>query len=613
MATFLASAPAPAPKRAAAFPRSDIKIQIKDHYSSKVYTSGSSLSGEVHITTRRDVPFDAIQILLIGHTKTSFEGMSVPQAITHTFLKMSMPVPDSLYPSPRVLENGKTYTIPFHFVIPRHLTLSACNHDRLKPQLQEHHLLLPPSLGGWHHRDDMSPRMAKVEYTIKARVVRDDPVPPPANAQSGEQPTTKRIRIMEATHNIQVLPATPEDPPLSITPADKLYKMSKTKTLRKRLLTTKLGTITAEASQPAAAVVSSDGRQVVSTPTAHVKFTFTPSTSSNSSKKGVLLPIVTGVSAKIAAYTYFSSGTISDFPDLGEGFIQPYVFDRRGVYSTAVPLRGVEVGEQPVWSTTSTSSGPSTPEQAQPGLVRRDSGYCSSRCSDSSSSFGSGFRAKRKPKTPTAIPGPSTTMAKTQTTTLSIPLPLPTDRKLFVPTFHSCIASRVYTVQLSVSISVSGASTTLNLSLPLQVCVEGFLPAWETPSAPLPILDGAPAEGPQNGSRETVTDGTCSEGCGTTPLGISAPCQGGIMLPPSFEEAEADEYLRPRVWRVPEGLPTDEERRERAQEMGGLPGYGGLFGLHGMGNQEGRERTQADGDGLPGYAGLFGRRVDLMS
>jgi hypothetical protein len=85
------------------------------------------------------------------------------------------------------------------------------------------------------------------------------------------------------------------------------------------------------------------------------------------------------------------------------------------------------------------------------------------------------------------------------------------------------------------------------------------------------------------------------------------------MLPPSFEEAEADEYLRPRVWRVPEGLPTDEERRERAQEMGGLPGYGGLFGLHGMGNQEGRERTQADGDGLPGYAGLFGRRVDLMS
>ena len=162
----------PYPSKSMAYPRSDIRVNLKDHYSSKVYTSSSPITGDVTITTKREVPFDQIQILLLGQTKTSFEGVSVPQDITHTFLKMMMPIPDSTYPTPRVLEPGQTYTIPFNFVVPNQLTINACNHERLADQMQDHHVLLPPSLGGWE-RDDMAPKMARVEYSVKARVLRE--------------------------------------------------------------------------------------------------------------------------------------------------------------------------------------------------------------------------------------------------------------------------------------------------------------------------------------------------------------------------------------------------------------------------------------------------------
>ncbi|KAK0742228.1 hypothetical protein B0T21DRAFT_126141 [Apiosordaria backusii] len=475
-----------------AFPKSDIQVHLKDHYKAKIYTSGSPVKGEVTIVTKRDVRFDSIQIVLIGNTKASFDGMSFPQEITHTFLKMVMPVPESTYPLPKVLETGETYTIPFNFVIPNQLTINACNHKRLSDQLQDHHVLLPPSMGGGWERDDMAPRMARVEYSIKARVLRETvQTTGPAGA---ENTTVKKTRIMEATRNIQVLPSTPEEPPLNITPKDRLYTMTKSKTLRKSfILSTKLGKITAEAHQPSAAVITSDGNKLVSRPSMRVSLTFDPENPANIASP----PQITGVSGKLTAHTFFSSGTISDFPNLGEQWNTPYITDRRGQFFTSVSLPPVSSIPEVSWT------------QNMRGQ-RRDSGY------GTESSSSPAVSSKEKQKSPVYL-----------TSTVDIPITLPTDKKVFVPTFHGCIASRVYTLSLSLNISTpsekkkkTNGGTRVNLTVPLQIAVE------------------------QPGRAVAV----------------------GPELP-TFEEAQADEHLRPR-----------DTQQSNEQDGDRLPDYGEVHG-----------------------------------
>lgn len=491
-----------------AIPRSSININLENHYSSKVYTSLSPVSGKVSITTKRDVRFDSIQILLMGTTTTRVEGVNSPHQVTHTFLKVAMPIPESSYPVPRILESGHTYTIPFNFVIPSYLTDHACNHHILSENVRGAHVLLPPSMGFWE-KDDLAPQMAEVEYAIKARVFRE------------EELGGKKIKVMEASQRIRVLPASVEEPPLNLTKHDKLYALSKSKTLKKNILSGKLGRLTAEAAQPPAVVVRPDGRGAASS-TARVQLRFDPASTE------MLPPKITGVSAKVVGHTFYSSGTIPSLPNLGD-WNKAVGADRRGSYSTSVALTGTQ--QQPVAT--------AWVQQLYAG-VRRDSGYssespeagsddvddlsCSDRERASAPLHHNHARRERTSKSRKGSSSSNSSSPLFHTTTISVPIVLPVDRKTFIPTFHSCIASRVYVLQLSISIGGSGSSsTTLSLAVPLQVVV-----------------------GAEEGPAGTNADGL-----------------------PSFEvavgEAEADEYLRPRVIQVP-----DAQFRETSL----LPGYG---------------------------------------
>jgi len=449
----------------APFPKSNIDINLSNHYRSKIYTSSSPVNGTVTITTKRDVRFDSIQVLLMGHTKTRVDGLN-PHDVTHTFLKMIMPIPESTYPVPRVLETGRTYTIPFNFVIPNQLTINACNHHMLSRHVQDQHVLLPPSMGRWP-KDDMAPEMARVEYLIKARVLREDDL------------GGKSIRIMEATEAIQVLPASVEEPPLSVTEQDRLYAMSKSKTLRKNLLSSKLGHLTMTAIQPTPAVLRSDGLHIVSKPTAQIDLEFEPASPE------ALPPKITGVSGKVIAHTFFSSGTIPNFPNLGD-WNQQFTAEKRGSYATSVLLPPMPT--------------PKARWEQRLSTMRRDSGYASESNDTSDSAGNSSMSRKRR----TAA---GATSPVYHTASLSIPVVLPIDKKTFIPTFHSCIASRVYTLQLSVTVAAGSSTTTLSMRAPLQVAVEAD---FQQNDASLPSFETA------------------------------------------VEEAEADAHLRPRVLAVPE-------------------------------------------------------------
>lgn len=498
------------------FPKSDVQIHIKNHYKTKTYTSSSPVSGFVTITTQRDVHFDSIEIDLIGTSKTRTEGYSAPTESSHTFLKLVMPIPESTYPVPRVLETGRAITIPFHFVLPNFLTLSACQHKVDSEHVREQHLCLPPSMGSWARgnweKDDLAPHMAEVIYSIKARVWREPEF------------RGRPIKVMEGVKSFQVLPAFAEAAPLTIdeNEINTLYRMSKTKTLRKNLLSSKLGTLTVSAQQPRAIALHPDGR-VAADSLAQLDVQFTPLAADAQP------PRITSVTAKLVAHTYYSAGPFNSLPNTGD-FMKGGLAARRGFYSTSVNLPSVTLDNQSspiVWFTHR--------------LSRRDSGYgsdCSlgeeedqqsqqqqlqqNRRQRRKSSLANLIRTTR-PSSPTSRPIVNSNVI--HSTSIHLPLTLPTAKRTFVPTFHSCIASRVYTLHVALTVDSSTTTATkISLDLPVQITV----------------VAGAQGED-----------------------------EGEELLPSwaeAVEEAAADEFLRPRVLGVMEEF-------EGMGGNGGLPEY----------------------------------------
>ncbi|KAI0008017.1 hypothetical protein F4779DRAFT_642266 [Xylariaceae sp. FL0662B] len=497
-------------RRLSMIARPNISIDIDNHYHSKVYTTSSKVCGHVTISPQADVRFDTIQILLLGTSKTRVDNINIPRATCHTFLKLIMPIPESTYQVPRIFEGGRTYKMPFTFVIPSYLTLNACNHAVSNDSVREHHVRLPPTMGSWI-RDDFAPQMARVQYVIRARVYRQEEI------------DGFPMRIMEAAQEINVLPAVAEDAPLNITKHDNMYTMSKSKNLRKAILSPKAGKVTVSATQPSAAMLSPDG-QTITPVIVPIKIDFEP-TSGDSQP-----PKVTGISSKVTAVTFFSCSGTSYFPNLEDWTRRAFPCDGQGSYSSTTSVATTPVG--PIsWRTRLTTQ------------RRRDSGYCSdadarSDISEDHHSTATAASSAGRGRSPNPNPRAATTpTAVYHTTTLHVPVQLPARKKVFVPSFHSCITSRVYVlwVTLSLAASPGGSSCALTLGVPLQVGVSA--------------ADGA--------------------GSGSDLPTFEAALQ---------EDAEADEYFRPRSLL---GAPA-------VGEAGGtLPGYADLMG----GAQTGRGRS----------------------
>ncbi|CAK7263651.1 hypothetical protein SEPCBS119000_000591 [Sporothrix epigloea] len=529
-------------------------ISLDGHFSAKVYTSGDSITGSVTIVPQHSFPFDELEIILLGTAHTGGDQISGPIKSNHIFLKLFMPIDESTYPDPRVLEPGHSYSFPIHFVVPQHLTLSACAHKVASPHVLSHHMRLPPTLGrgngtgaaaAWE-RDDMAPEMAHVEYAIKARVFRD-------TLKDGDSGRTVRSVVLEATQPIRILPASQIDPPLAVSSADRAYKLQSSKTLRKGLFArSKLGRVTASAGLncsaplPAPIILRPNGVSARAS-TATVQLSFDPV------RPDVAPPCVTSVSAKLTARTHYSTSGISTFPNLGDwSRIDNVAMERRGVYKTSVNLLN-----QPLtnfqW-------------EANVDLGRRDSGYYSSDCgsADDISTPKTGPKHLSTAHTPSQTTGNGSGNGLGYAAHVIVPLELPTQKRSFLPTFHSCIVSRTYSLQLSVtvvpassasptsalpsSISPSSASvTTLSITLPVQVVIGD---ATQNAQQVLPVgqaISSANAPYHQQQYDDEDTEGLPS-------------------FEHALEEAAADAHLAPRVMAVPEA---------QYQQTSVLPGYSG--------------------------------------
>lgn len=454
-------------------PRHDayrLRFELDQHFNAKIYTSGSAVKGRVTINAVHDVPFDVFEISLVGVSTTQNFLQHESGIIALPFMKLLMPIQQNNLPANKVFAAGQEYSFPFHFVVPFHLAIGACRHKCASPAVKEQHLRPPPTMGFWEG-DDQSPQMTQIKYAITVLATRTFPV------------EFLPARVIAESRMIRVLPAFPEDAPLDITSLDDRYVLSRSKTIRKNFVASKLGRLTVTAAQPQAIMLSADGHAASGT-SCRLSLTF------DSACLDAPLPKINSVTGKLTSHTYFDISFMSHLPNLGgrrtfEHVAPPYE------YTTSRRLFSLPIGDLSWREETADSLWEDfmfPPDQDPLEHIRE---------ADQPNRTDSPRRrvsAVTCPDMSSAAAG-----AKRCTSELNIQFTVPSgNKKVYLPTFHSCRISRTYTLDLCLSVGQS--LSTLSLVVPIQIGVE---PRHQTQQELQTLLDFASVRGQDQGRRNT--------------------------------------------------------------------------------------------------------------
>jgi hypothetical protein len=428
-------------------PLHSTKPEITIHLNSrrKIYSTMDKIEGTVTIKPVVDTEFDDVEIDFIGTSRTFVERYTTAAAISgrseayHNFLRLSQPGLDKLYVedrAERTLKAGKTYEYEFLFKVPHRLIERICKHKVNNASVKEAHFQLPPSLGDQELSsrdgtlDDMAPEMASVRYGIFVRVIKM------------EGPDEKSTHVAAKARRIRVVPAVEEAPPLDVKGMleDDIkteYCVRKEKKLKKGLILGNLGTLVMEAAQPKSARLppanSELGHSEVTT-TAIVMLRFEPAKNVKSP------PRLDRLTSKLKTRTYYATSARHDFPKKADS-----EFDAsRSIHGHTHDLISHAMGNFE-WRAEDPSKRSDSP-------ARRDSTVS--------------IEEKRW------IPGPSSSYVPGTafwTARMPMSIRLPNKKHSFVPTFHSCLISRTYTLALSLSLQTAGLGGSMDLRVPMQI------------------------------------------------------------------------------------------------------------------------------------------------
>ncbi|KAF5695133.1 hypothetical protein FGLOB1_14078 [Fusarium globosum] len=411
-----------------------LEITIDGHYESKVYTFGSTVSGLVTITAHNQLPFQSLQIDLRGITSTCGHAFQYGTPFkTHVFMQLQMPIPTSALPVNQSFEQGQLYHVPFRFVIPEQLSSAACNHQN--KAVRERHLQPPPSMGAWD-RDDLAGGSANVDYMIRARLLLSK------NKRGEEQ-------YLDQSRSFKVIPALPKQPPLHVSPENPEYCLSKSKTIRKGVVGTKMGLVRVSATQPEPILLCLDG---LNSPMSRIPIDLEYIPMSSSAP----LPEIRVKSATIETFTNFWLGIDGYLPDHHQKPSNSVAPTAPWLTSHALVLTGKETAR---WQKDSQHVSEKGSEKrfsepldviqdcAEPHFTARSASCASHR--DFGSSKSNSYKAF-----------------------ILQSFGLPTEKSLFLPTFYSCLISRTYRIRVSLAIGAYG--NTISLMVPLQVAVNGL-------------------------------------------------------------------------------------------------------------------------------------------
>lgn len=285
--------------------------------------------------------------------------------------------------------------------------------------------------------NDMAPMMSEISYKIKVSVMKKNP------------PTSPKVfyTMSSVAKKVRIIPATMEQPPLEIgcNNADG-YRVRREKHVRKALLGGKTGRLVVSAAQPKPLQLSAPGSSGFKAPvSSHVKLhvRFDPETEDEQP------PRLRSTSSKLKVSTFYATQPWTNFPS--KETAEAYNNTAHGVYSETINLSSLCVASAQWKKHDGTDAS-------------LDDSRRSSLISESSSSL-----AESLIHHPSAS---SSYSGKTfYTVSILVPVTLPTNRT-FVPTFHSCLVSRVYTLDLSLSYQPTSTKLPLTPSISLNIPIQ---------------------------------------------------------------------------------------------------------------------------------------------
>ncbi|KAL9604261.1 MAG: hypothetical protein Q9219_000659 [cf. Caloplaca sp. 3 TL-2023] len=414
------------------------------------YTSLDQIRGNVKVTTFVDTTIDLVYMTFEGVTKTYVEKVATTaptncrQEAFQTNLRLVQPMTPADYPPSNLLKAGQTYTFPFIFVVPETLLPQICDHSTEHDQVQQAHMQLPPTLGdpltavwGRSLMDDMAPDMAVVSYAVRARIT------------TGRGADGKHNVVAEDSKKVRVVPAVLEQAPLIVHGGkEDDYSLRKEKVIKKGTFMGTLGSLVMETAQPRALRLPQpravDPCPVTTMATINLRF--------DPTSPDAQPPRLNCLTTKLKVATFYSSKPQHTIPKRSSDY---HVSADRGLYIETLNLSSRNVSTVQ-WERHAGASPP-----------RRDSALSSVSVSS-----------------PTT-PEPSAAYSDGRsyyTTHILVPITLPRKNdgsgssKIFVPTFHSCLLSRIYLLDFDLSCQTPGTSfidPSMRLKVPIQICAEG--------------------------------------------------------------------------------------------------------------------------------------------
>lgn len=342
----------------------------------------------------------------------------------HRFLKLVQPMDEASYPTPRILEKNRVYIFPFTFVVPDRLLPQICAHPKCNAQIEGAHTVLPPSLtmlaghGKALFNAYVALEICRITYFVKVTIRRK------AQAHVGNGPMEALAALAK---DVRIVPAVDEAPPLITSGSPLMYCIRSERVVRRGFMRGKLGRLTAAVSQPKPIELQppnckAEDSVIGTVVIMHLRFD--PFGDSQQP------PRLKMVRKKLKVSTFFGVDPWEDYPHSTE---LAKARTGRGAYLESVPLSSLCVASAP-WTE---------------HLAFRDD----TLCLDSKQSTSPDLLCA------STSAAPFTGSNKYYTTSIAIPITLPRNRA-FVPTFHSCLVSRVYSLDLSISCQTPKVSFT---------------------------------------------------------------------------------------------------------------------------------------------------------
>jgi hypothetical protein len=442
----------------------EIDIVLDDNSESvPCYATYDRIQGHVEFKFNKDTAVEDVMVFLEGQSITYFDEIASPAPTAarttgkHTFLSMSQPITADDLAEEGLAKAGISYTIPFMFVVPERLLSHICSHEVEADKVKRTHLELPPSLGDQSYTyevhpfmEDYAPHAAKIKYSIGARVARSTP-------------PNQALDWIEKRVYIRIVPARSDEPPMNVDSSSADYALRRCKSIKTGLFKfTSIGELTAETSQPRSLHLPhprSISNEPVTTMTI-VNLRFDPV------NIGDQPPQLRSIVSKLKIYTFFSAAPCTHI-------VEPHMCDNLSTMQGMHP-ESLELSSRCLTTVSWTRQDPSS---SSPLLIDTSLRLVSQSTSSAASAQESSHIYKKGSPFFTA--------------SVLLPITLPTistsgRRNAFSPTFHSCLISRIYAVELDISYHNPGSNvgaSHITLKFPIQISAEGgTLPGPETGS-----------------------------------------------------------------------------------------------------------------------------------